>query len=185
PSPLFREARRPTTEALPRHRSRPPRPRRRAPFHRAPRRARAARAGGQTRLRGRPLSLLSGNVVRGSRGSVRYFAEDGGAGLGVRPGLASRPAQADRDPMNSTLPYDPDRYRQLRELVDRAAERPTAEWASFLERECPTDLELQSEALRLLEQALAASADGFLEPSAPSAEPSSLYVSPGEPDPGS
>ncbi len=41
--------------------------------------------------------------------------------------------------MNSTLSYDPDRYRQLRELVDRAAERPAAEWASFLERECPAD----------------------------------------------
>ncbi len=53
--------------------------------------------------------------------------------------------------MNSTLPYDPDRYRRLRELVDRAAERPAAEWASFLERECPADPALRSEALRLLE----------------------------------
>jgi len=46
--------------------------------------------------------------------------------------------------MNSTLPYDPDRYRQLRELVDRAAERPAAEWALFLERECPADPTHQS-----------------------------------------
>ena len=77
--------------------------------------------------------------------------------------------------MNSTLSYDPDRYRRLRELVDGAAERPTAEWAAFLEQECPTDPELQSEALRLLEHASAASAEGFLEPSA---APRSLRPSP-------
>ena len=87
--------------------------------------------------------------------------------------------------MNSTFPYDSDRYRLLRELVDRAAERPTAEWASFLERECPTDPALQSEALRLLEHALAASADGFLEPPAPPTERSSVSVAHGEPNPGS
>ena len=87
--------------------------------------------------------------------------------------------------MNSTLPYDPDRYRQLRELVDRAAERPAAEWASFLERECPADPALQSEALRLLEHAQAASTEGFLEPSAPPTEPSSVSVAHGEPNPGS
>ena len=87
--------------------------------------------------------------------------------------------------MNSTLPYDPDRYRQLHELVDRAAERPTAEWASFLERECPTDPALQSEALRLLGHAQAASTEGFLEPSAPPTEPSSVSVAHGEPNPGS
>jgi len=87
--------------------------------------------------------------------------------------------------MNSTLSYDPDRYRQLRELVDRAAERPAAEWASFLERECPADPTLQSEALRLLEHAQAASTEGFLEPSAPPTEPSSVSVAHGEPNPGS
>ena len=86
--------------------------------------------------------------------------------------------------MNSTLPYDPDRYRQLRELVDRAAERPTAEWAAFLEEECPTDPVLQSEALRLLAHALAASADGFLEPAAPTTEPSPESVAHGEPNRG-
>src|SRR5262249_11119195 len=58
---------------------------------------------------------------------------DSGAGLEICPGLAARPAEADRDPMNSTLD-EPDRYRRLRELVDRAAEHPAAEWASFLER---------------------------------------------------
>lgn len=87
--------------------------------------------------------------------------------------------------MNSTLSYDPDRYRQLRELVDRAAERPAAEWASFLERECPADPTLQSEALRLLEHARAASTEGFLEPPAPPTEPSSVSVAHGEPNPGS
>ena len=87
--------------------------------------------------------------------------------------------------MNSTHSYDPDRYRQLRELVDRAAERPAAEWASFLERECPADPTLQSEALRLLEHARAASTEGFLEPSAPPTEPSSVSVAHGEPNPGS
>ena len=87
--------------------------------------------------------------------------------------------------MNSTLSYDPDRYRQLRELVDRAAERPAAEWASFLERECPADPTLQSEALRLLEHARAASTEGFLEPPAPPTEPSSVSVAHGEPNRGS
>ena len=87
--------------------------------------------------------------------------------------------------MNSTLPYDPDRYRRLRELVDRAADRPAAEWASFLERECPDDSALRSEALRLLEHALAASAEGFLETSVPSPEGSTVTVEPGEPNPGS
>ena len=87
--------------------------------------------------------------------------------------------------MNSTLSYDPDRYRQLRELVDRAAERPAAEWASFLERECPADPTLRSEALRLLEHAQAASTEGFLEPPAPPTEPSSVSVAHGEPNPGS
>ncbi len=87
--------------------------------------------------------------------------------------------------MNSTLAHDPHRYRRLRELIDRAAERPTAEWVAFLERECPTDLELQSEALRLLEHALAASSDGFLEPSAAPLESTSKSVTRGEPDRGS
>ena len=87
--------------------------------------------------------------------------------------------------MNSTLPYDADRYRLLRELVDRAAERPAAEWASFLEQECPADPALRSEALRLLEHAQAASTEGFLEPPAPPAEPSSVSTAHGEPNPGS
>jgi hypothetical protein len=85
--------------------------------------------------------------------------------------------------MNSTLPSDPDRYRRLRELVDRAAERPAAEWVTFLERECPTDPALQEEALRLLAHAQAASAESFLEPSAPTLEPGSVSMTQGEPDP--
>jgi serine/threonine protein kinase len=87
--------------------------------------------------------------------------------------------------MNSTLPSDPERYRRLRELVDRAAERPAAEWVTFLERECPTDPALQEEALRLLGHAQAASAEGFLEPSAPTLVPGSVSMTQGEPDPGS
>jgi hypothetical protein len=75
--------------------------------------------------------------------------------------------------MNSTSPYDTDRYCRLRELVDRAAERPATEWGSFLEREYPTDPALWSEALRLLEHTRAASAEGFLDPTAPTAEPGS------------
>ena len=87
--------------------------------------------------------------------------------------------------MNSTSPYDTDRYRRLRELVDRGAERPAAEWASFLERECPADPALQSEALRLLAHAQAASTEGFLEPCAPTAVPGSVSVTDGEPVSGS
>jgi hypothetical protein len=87
--------------------------------------------------------------------------------------------------MNSTLPYDPDRHRRLRELVDRAAERPAAEWASFLERECPTDAGLRSEVLRLLEHNRAASAEGFLEPPATTDGPGSVSVTHGEVGPGS
>jgi serine/threonine protein kinase len=87
--------------------------------------------------------------------------------------------------MNSILTWDPDRYRQLCELVDRAAELLEAEWTTFLERECPTDPDLRAEALRLLGQARAASAEGFLEPFAPTAEPNSVSVTQGEPDPGS
>jgi serine/threonine protein kinase len=82
--------------------------------------------------------------------------------------------------MNSTLHYDPDRHRRLRELVDRPADRPAAEWAAFLERECPTDPALESEALRLLQHALAASAEGFLDPTATAAEPGSVCVTHGE-----
>jgi hypothetical protein len=67
--------------------------------------------------------------------------------------------------------YDTDRYHRLRNLVDRVADRPEAGWASFLERECPTDPALRSEALRLLEHARAASAEGFLSPTALKAEP--------------
>jgi serine/threonine protein kinase len=87
--------------------------------------------------------------------------------------------------MNTTQPYDPDRYRRLRDLVDRAAERPSAEWASWLERECPTDPALRGEAFRLLGQAQTASAEGFLEPSAPTAVLSSVSVTQEEPVPGS
>jgi hypothetical protein len=87
--------------------------------------------------------------------------------------------------MNSTLPCDPDRYRRLRELVDRAAERPASEWVTFLGRECATDPALQEEALRLLGHAQAASAEGFLEPSAPTVELGSVSMTQWEPDPGS
>ena len=87
--------------------------------------------------------------------------------------------------MNSSLPCDPERYSRLRELVDRAAERLEAEWPTFLERECPTDPDLRAEVLRLLEQARAASAEGFLEPCAPTAVPSSGSVTQEEPVPGS
>jgi hypothetical protein len=87
--------------------------------------------------------------------------------------------------MNSSLPCDPDRYSRLRELVDRAAERLEAEWPTFLEQECPTDPDLRAEALRLLEQARAASAEGFLEPCAPTAVPNSGSATEEEPDPGS
>jgi hypothetical protein len=87
--------------------------------------------------------------------------------------------------MNSSLHHDPDRYRQLRDLVDRVAERPAAEWASFLERQCPTDPTLRGKALRLLEHTQAASAEGFLEPTAPTVESSSGSVTHEEPVPGS
>jgi hypothetical protein len=87
--------------------------------------------------------------------------------------------------MNSTLPHDPDRHRRLRELFDRAAERPAAEWASFLERECPDDPDLRSEALRLLEHDREAGPEGFLDPSATPTEPSSASGAHGEPNPGS
>jgi hypothetical protein len=87
--------------------------------------------------------------------------------------------------MNSSPPCDPDRYSRLRELVDRAAERLEAEWPTFLERECPTDPDLRAEALRLLEHARAASAEGFLEPSEPTAVPGSGSVTQEEPVPGS
>jgi hypothetical protein len=66
--------------------------------------------------------------------------------------------------MNRTHHDDPDIYRLLRELYDRAAELPTAEWASFLERECPADATLRHEALRLLAQGRMAGIEGFLEP---------------------
>ncbi len=87
--------------------------------------------------------------------------------------------------MNATVPHDPDRYRRLRELVDRAAERPAAEWASFLERECPDDPALRSEALRLLEHNREAGVEGFLEPDVPPTERSPVAVAHGGSDPGS
>ena len=59
---------------------------------------------------------------------------------------------------------DVERYRQLRDLVDRAAERPEAEWPGFLEWECPSDAALRNEALGLLNQERAAIAERFLEP---------------------
>ncbi len=52
-------------------------------------------------------------------------------------------------------------------------------------RECPADPTLQSEALRLLEHAQAASTEGFHEPPAPPTEPSSVSMAHGEPNPGS
>jgi hypothetical protein len=75
--------------------------------------------------------------------------------------------------MTTTLPPDPDRYRRLRELVDWAADQPAAEWATFLERQCPADSVLQSEALRLLKHAQAASSEGFMEPASWTTEHSS------------
>jgi hypothetical protein len=65
--------------------------------------------------------------------------------------------------MNPTVsfPFDADRHRRLRDLVDQAAERPAAEWEAFLEGECPEDAELRTEALRLLVHVQAATAEHF------------------------
>jgi hypothetical protein len=87
--------------------------------------------------------------------------------------------------MNATVPDGPNRYRQLRELFDRAAERPATAWASFLERECPADSALVGEALRLLEHNRVAGTEGFLEPATPSTERSPMAATPGKPNPGS
>jgi serine/threonine-protein kinase len=92
--------------------------------------------------------------------------------------------------MKPTVPDDPERYRRLRDLVDRAAERPEGEWRSFLERACPSDPSLRADALRLLENARAASADGFLAPGSaaataaytPTSDDTGLASCPTEPD---
>jgi serine/threonine protein kinase len=92
--------------------------------------------------------------------------------------------------MNSTRSFDADRYRRLRDLVERAAERPAGEWGAWLAGACPEDAELRTEALRLLAQGQAARAEHFLEPTMMSDTPGSdseteLYVSPGpEAEPG-
>jgi serine/threonine protein kinase len=78
--------------------------------------------------------------------------------------------------MSPTPINDTERYRRLRDLVDRAAERPAAEWAAFLERECPADPTLRAEALHLLGNAPRASKDGFLDHYPTTMAPSSMAV---------
>jgi hypothetical protein len=65
--------------------------------------------------------------------------------------------------MNVPSTEECDRFNRLRDLVDRTAELPSAEWPAFLERECPADPALRAEALRLVEQSRRARAEGFLE----------------------
>jgi predicted Ser/Thr protein kinase/ribosomal protein S27E len=79
--------------------------------------------------------------------------------------------------MNPTAHDDEARYRRLRELVDRAADRPASEWEVFLERECGADPSLKAEAMRLLGHAREASIEGFLEPPPPATGSSSLSAS--------
>jgi non-specific serine/threonine protein kinase/serine/threonine-protein kinase len=63
----------------------------------------------------------------------------------------------------------PERYRQLRDLVADALERPPAERIGFLAQACGGDRELQREALSLLDAHLQAENDAFLSelPDAP------------------
>ena len=59
---------------------------------------------------GRPFSVLPGNVPGGCRRIAGDLAEDGGAGLELRAGVAARPAQAGGGAMNLPSTDESDRY---------------------------------------------------------------------------
>ena len=87
--------------------------------------------GWTARLHGRPLPLLPGHVAAGGRRGTGDFAEDGGAGLEVRP----RPGSATGS--SRARSHEHDRPLRRRDATDgsaswstEAADRPAAEWGA-------------------------------------------------------
>jgi len=65
--------------------------------------------------------------------------------------------------MNASNMHENGRHQRLRELVDSLFAEPASEWAALLQRQCPDDHVLRTEALRLLEHDLAAGVEKFLD----------------------